>query len=96
MSYKQLPCPTKSGMWEDITEKNIRSFFNEAAKIYSPNQPNESLYQLLCRETKRWHTDKLLSRFGQEVFTSPYKSAVDVITKEVVAMWIKAKLERSV
>ncbi len=48
----------------------------------------------MTQENKRWHTDKIVFRFGPEILKGPRKDALNMIAKEVVKLWKEAKMER--
>jgi len=89
-----IPWPTRSGRWEDVTENNVREFFRRAPTYEASREPDER-FCLMSKENKRWHTDKILSRFGRQVLVGSRKGEIDLVTKLMVVLWKEAKITRA-
>lgn len=94
LSGSEIPWPTKSGLRQDLSESSVRQFFRETAFTYSSNDHAEELFQTMSKETKRWHSDKIQHRFGQDIFQSQYGKDIDMVTKLIVVLWKEAKMGR--
>ncbi|KAI0114905.1 hypothetical protein F4814DRAFT_297770 [Daldinia grandis] len=93
MAPESISWPVKSGRRSDVNEANVRQFFAKA--------PPESLissgkkrFRLINTENKRWHTDKIMQRFGPNVFHGPAKSALDTIAKTLIVLRQEAQGNR--
>lgn len=91
LTCHDIPWPTKSGMLLDFSEDNVRLFFRKAAPVHLSSEPEEELFRLMSLENKRWHTDKILSRFGQEALESSLADYINRTSKLMVQLWKEAK-----
>lgn len=84
----KLPWPTLSGEASNLTEAGVREFYRRGPPA------SEDRFRLFSQETKRWHTDKLLSRFGKMVFDGAAKEDLDLVTRVTLLRWKEARLGR--
>jgi hypothetical protein len=84
-----VPWPTMSGRAKDVNEASIQEFFQRA-----PGK-TEDRFLLFSQEAKRWHTDKLLSRFGKEFVNGAEKENIDLVTRVIVQRWKEAKRSKA-
>ena len=54
----------------------------------------EARFRMMNIENKRWHTDKIMSRFGREVMVGEHKDALNTISRVVIELWKEAKTRR--
>ena len=90
----KVPWPVKSGRWEDVNRSSVRYFFRKAVPIHLADHQGEEMYRTVCNENKRWHTDKITSKFGPEILKGQYGDAMNMIAKLMVQMRTEAKMER--
>lgn len=83
------PWPTLSGKAKDVTEASVQEFFQRAPRT------TEDRFLLFSQEAKRWHTDKLLSRFGNEFVNGAEKENIDLVTRVIVQRWKEAKRNKA-
>ncbi len=88
----QIPWPVQSGKAEDVTESRIKAFFTYATP--SELLGKEEWYRLMSQESKKWHTDKVMSQFGRTVLEGPYGDALNTMAKTIVEMWKAASRSR--
>ncbi|KAK3190638.1 hypothetical protein K4F52_003329 [Lecanicillium sp. MT-2017a] len=89
----KVPWPTKSGKLGDVNEENIREFFSQGLQLEQIS--GESALQTMNLEDKRWHTDKIVSRFGCEILVGEHKDALNTITRAVIELWKQTKVRKS-
>lgn len=85
----RIPWPTLSGKAKDVTEASVREFFQRGPRT------SEDRFLLFSQEAKRWHTDKLLSRFGREFVDGSEKENIDLVTRVIVQRWKEAKRSKA-
>lgn len=90
----KIPWPVKSGSWQDVSESSVRCFFHKAVPVHLADHQGEEMYRTICNENKRWHTDKITSRFGPDILKGPYRDALNMIAKLMVEVRIEAKMKR--
>ncbi|RSL61335.1 hypothetical protein CEP53_005167 [Fusarium sp. AF-6] len=90
----QIPWPIKSGLRQDLSESAVRQFFRRTAFVHSSDDQAEEIFQVMTKETKRWHSDKIQHRFGKDIFQSQYGEDIDMVTKLIVVLWKEAKTGR--
>ncbi|KAK3937844.1 putative reticulocyte-binding protein 2 like protein a protein [Diplogelasinospora grovesii] len=92
----KIPWPTKSGRRDDVSQASVRQFFDKALPVHLSSTPGEERFRMISLENKRWHTDKILSRFGQDVLRhgKPCANALDLIAKLMVELRKEAKMRR--
>ncbi|KAK3305103.1 uncharacterized protein B0T15DRAFT_531334 [Chaetomium strumarium] len=90
----KIPWPVKSGSWQDVSESSVRLFFLKAVPVYLADHQGDEMYRTICNENKRWHTDKIMSRFGPDILKVPYGDALNMIAKLMVQLRVEAKMER--
>ncbi|RSL90936.1 hypothetical protein CEP51_000465 [Fusarium floridanum] len=90
----QIPWPTKSRLRLDLSESTVRQFFRRTAFVHSSDDQAEEIFQVMTKETKRWHSDKIQHRFGKDIFQSQYGEDIDMVTKLIVVLWKEAKMGR--
>ncbi|KAK4233280.1 putative reticulocyte-binding protein 2 like protein a protein [Achaetomium macrosporum] len=90
----KIPWPVKSGSWQDVSESSVRSFFRKAVPVYLADHQGDEMYRTICDENKRWHTDKIMSRFGPDILKGPYGDALNMIAKLMVQLRVEAKMGR--
>ena len=56
-----VPWPVKSGMWQDVSDRNIEEFFKHAPNGTFDNA--RRVRNLLRRQMLRWHEDKIKQFF---------------------------------
>ncbi|POR32060.1 hypothetical protein TPAR_07715 [Tolypocladium paradoxum] len=78
--------PTKSRMLPNLSEDNVRLFFRKAAPVHLSSEPEEELFRLMSQENKRWHTDKIMSRFGREPLESSLADNINRTSKLLVQL----------
>ena len=88
----KIPWPTRSGKLGDVNEANIRQFFRQGPQAQSMS--GEERFRMMNIENKRWHTDKIMSRFGREVMVGEHKDALNTISRVVIELWKEAKARR--
>ena len=94
IKVEQLPWPVKSGAMEDVTPANIKQFFSVAPPTPASATAGEERYRTISRENKRWHTDKIMSRFGISALDGPCKNALNITAKVVVELRQEAQRSR--
>ncbi|KAI1375014.1 hypothetical protein F4677DRAFT_150970 [Hypoxylon crocopeplum] len=93
LSAANIPWPVKSGLQADVNEDNIRLFFEKAP----PEQlvdSGEKCFKLISAENKRWHTDKMIQRFGQDVVNGAARSTLGTVAKIVIELRQEAQANR--
>lgn len=88
----KIPWPTLSGKLRDVNETNVRQFFRQGPP--AEQKSGEARFRVMNVENKRWHTDKIMSRFGREVMVGEHKDALNTISRVVVELWKEAKAQR--
>ncbi|OTA95821.1 hypothetical protein M434DRAFT_393464 [Hypoxylon sp. CO27-5] len=93
VSVANMPWPVKSGLQSDVNEANVRLFFAKA--------PPEELVKLgdkrwkfINAENLRWHTDKVMQRFGPDAVDGDAKNALSIIAKVMIALRQDAQKEK--
>ncbi|KAK3192708.1 hypothetical protein K4F52_001062 [Lecanicillium sp. MT-2017a] len=88
----KIPWPTKSGLLRDVSETNVRQFY-----LKGPGElkSGKERYDMMSAETKRWHTDKIVRRFGADVMIGEHKEAFNTIARVVVDLWKVARAQKS-
>ncbi|KAI8963927.1 hypothetical protein F5Y11DRAFT_317866 [Daldinia sp. FL1419] len=88
-----IPWPVKSGQRSDVNETNIKLFFAKA-----PPEPlvdsGEKRYKFINAENMRWHTDKVMQRFGQDVVYGPSRTALNTVAKVMIELRQEAQKTR--
>ncbi|KAI1247671.1 hypothetical protein MGN70_011562 [Eutypa lata] len=82
--------PVKSGLRADVSEANIRLFFDKAPPVSS----GELYYKLINSENRRWHTDKLMQRLGEDVVNGAAKDVFALVSKVLVVLRQEAQRKR--
>lgn len=77
-----------------MTVENVSEFFKNAAPLQQAAQLEEEMFRLMSKENKRWHTDKIMSRFGRGILQAPCGAALDLMSKLMVKLWKEAKMQR--
>ncbi|KAI1502703.1 hypothetical protein F5X99DRAFT_149683 [Biscogniauxia marginata] len=80
-----IPWPVKSGFWWDVTEANVRLFFAKAPPEELRASPRARL-NLVNRELRRWHTDKVMQKLGSGVANGFIKSTLDAVAMVLVEL----------
>ncbi|KAI1393688.1 uncharacterized protein F4822DRAFT_20828 [Hypoxylon trugodes] len=88
-----IPWPVKSGLQIDVTEANVRLFFAKAPPADFVDS-GEKRFKFINAENKRWHTDKVIQRFGRELVEGDAKTTLDIIAKVVIELRQEAQRER--
>ncbi|KAI1406715.1 hypothetical protein F4819DRAFT_5353 [Hypoxylon fuscum] len=91
--HLSLPWPVKSGLQSDVTEVNVKLFFMKAPPEEMINS-GEKHFNLINKEIKRWHTDKVMQRFGSGVVNGATKDALGTIAKVMVDLRQEARKNR--
>ncbi|KAI0840424.1 hypothetical protein F5Y06DRAFT_262705 [Hypoxylon sp. FL0890] len=93
VSVANMPWPVKSGLRSDVNEANVKLFFAKAPPEESVNS-GDKRFKLINAENKRWHTDKVMQRFGPDAVNGDAKLALDIIAKVVVELRQEARKRR--
>ncbi|KAI0847954.1 hypothetical protein F5Y00DRAFT_270867 [Daldinia vernicosa] len=88
-----IPWPVKSGRRSDVNEVNVKQFFAKAPPE-SLVDSSEKRFKLMNAENKRWHTDKIMQRFGLGVLRGSAKPALDTIAKTLIELRQEAQRNR--
>ncbi len=88
----KVPWPTKSGKLKDVSDENVRKFFWEGPSNGLKSGPE--WFSVMSTETKKWHTDKIMARFGPGAAVQQHKEALDLIARVVTAVWQDSKRNR--
>jgi hypothetical protein len=91
---EMIPWPVQSGRWEDVTEFNVTEFFSRGMVIPETPESGELRFKAISAENLRWHTDKVMSKFGSDIFESPYEPALNCIARILVGLWKEARESR--
>jgi hypothetical protein len=89
-----IPWPVKSGRFIQVNESNVRQFYQKAVPTHLAQDPAEEMFRVISNENKRWHTDKLTSRFGSDIVKGEYRDALNMITKLMINLRTEAKIGR--
>ncbi len=91
----------KSCQWEDVDETNIKLFFRKALPVPPPEAAAaaaaaaaEERFQTINMESKRWHTDKIMSHFGREFAEGPFRPVLNTVAQVVVELRREANQNR--
>ncbi|KAI0380917.1 hypothetical protein F5Y04DRAFT_256275 [Hypomontagnella monticulosa] len=93
LSAADIPWPVKSGSRSDVNEANVKLFFAKAPPE-ELRKSGENSFKFINKETKKWHTDKVMQRFGRDVASGDSKSALDTVAKVLIELRADAKLKR--
>ncbi|KAI6092602.1 hypothetical protein F4821DRAFT_278838 [Hypoxylon rubiginosum] len=93
LSVANIAWPVKSGLQLDVDETNIKLFFEKAPPADLVDSGEKRL-RLINAENKRWHTDKVMQRFGPDVINGTAKKALDIIAKVMVELRQEAQKKR--
>lgn len=90
-----IPWPVKSGKWEDVSEENVKLFFQKAPPVaVFSSDAKEAKFRLMSKESMRWHQDKISQLFGLEVFSGKHASSLKMIARIVVELRQSAQKAR--
>ncbi|KAI1143812.1 hypothetical protein F5Y05DRAFT_7049 [Hypoxylon sp. FL0543] len=95
VSVASMPWPVKSGLQSDVNEANVRLFFAKAAPEESVNSPDKR-FKFISAENKRWHTDKVMQRFGPDAVNGDAKVVLGIIAKVLIELRQDARKGRKV
>ncbi|KAI2630756.1 hypothetical protein GGR54DRAFT_168162 [Hypoxylon sp. NC1633] len=93
LSVANIPWPVKSGLESDVTEASVKLFF-ERALPEDVVASGAERYKLINAENKKWHTDKIMQRFGPDAVTGTAKIALDIIAKVLIELRQEAQKKR--
>ncbi|KAL7626975.1 hypothetical protein AAE478_003750 [Parahypoxylon ruwenzoriense] len=85
--------PVKSGLQSDVSDANIKTFFAKAP----PDElidTGEKRLKLMNAENKRWHTDKIMQRFGPDVVSGATKRSLDNVARVVIKLRQEARAQK--
>ncbi|KAI4870759.1 hypothetical protein F4820DRAFT_143721 [Hypoxylon rubiginosum] len=93
LSIANIAWPVKSGLRADVNEASVKLFFEKAppAELVSSG---EGLLELINVEIMRWHTDKVMQRFGPDVVNGAAKTALAIIAKVMIELRQEAQEKR--
>ncbi|KAI1098078.1 hypothetical protein F4804DRAFT_346640 [Jackrogersella minutella] len=86
-------CNMKSGLQSDVNEANVKLFFAKAPPKELVDS-GEKRFKLMSAENKRWHTDKVMQRFGPDVVNGAAKNALVIVATVVIKLRQEAQRER--
>ncbi|KAI1457657.1 hypothetical protein F4805DRAFT_427682 [Annulohypoxylon moriforme] len=93
VSATNIPWPVKSGLQSDVDEANVRLFFAKAPPADSVD-PGDKRFKLISEENRRWHTDKMMQRFGSDVVNGAAKGPLSIVAKVMIELRQEARNER--
>ncbi|KAI0131650.1 hypothetical protein F4776DRAFT_152567 [Hypoxylon sp. NC0597] len=93
VSVEDMPWPVKSGLRSDVNEANVRLFFAKAPPEELVKTGDKRL-KLINAENMRWHTDKVMQRFGPDAVDGAAKGVLGIIAKVMIKLRQEAQKER--
>ncbi|KAI1212872.1 uncharacterized protein F4807DRAFT_302793 [Annulohypoxylon truncatum] len=93
VSVTNIPWPVKSGLQSDVNEANVKLFFAKAPPADSVDS-GDKRFKLISEENMRWHTDKMMQRFGPDVVNGAAKGPLGIIAKVVIELRQEARRGR--
>ncbi|KAH9898918.1 hypothetical protein F4778DRAFT_782517 [Xylariomycetidae sp. FL2044] len=93
LTVEEIPWPVKSGLSTDVGEAGVRCFFRDAPPRETVGSAEDN-FRLVSGENRRWHTDKVMQRFGPGVMDSDVKELLDVVAKTLVELRREAQKRR--
>ncbi|KAI0887293.1 uncharacterized protein GGS22DRAFT_107370 [Annulohypoxylon maeteangense] len=93
VSVTNIPWPVKSGLQSDVNEANVKLFFAKAPPAALVDS-GDKRFKLINKENLRWHTDKVMQRFGSDVVKGDAKAPLGVVAKVVIELRQEARNRR--
>ncbi|KAI1769042.1 hypothetical protein GGR53DRAFT_274884 [Hypoxylon sp. FL1150] len=93
LSVADIAWPVKSGLQLDVNEANVKLFFEKAPPDDLVNSGANRL-KLINAENKRWHTDKMMQRFGPDVVNGAANTSLAIVAKVMVVLRQEAQKNR--
>ncbi|KAK6950055.1 hypothetical protein Daesc_008378 [Daldinia eschscholtzii] len=93
MDPEGIAWPVKSGRRSDVNEANVKLFFAKAPPDKLVNT-GENRFQFINTQNKRWHTDKVMQRFGSEVIHGPGRDALNTVAMVMIELRQEAQRNR--
>ncbi|KAI0180150.1 hypothetical protein GGR52DRAFT_229632 [Hypoxylon sp. FL1284] len=85
LTVADIPWPVRSGLQRDVNEASVKLFFEKAPPTELMSS-GEKVFKLINAENKRWHTDKVMQRFGPDVVKGAAKPTLDLIAKVMIEL----------
>ncbi|XXH05022.1 hypothetical protein Hte_011446 [Hypoxylon texense] len=93
LSAANIAWPVKSGLRADVNEASVKLFFKKAPPEELVSSGEDQL-KLVNVEIRRWHTDKVMQRFGPDVVKGTAKTALAIIAKVMIELRQEAQEKR--
>lgn len=93
VSVTNIPWPVKSGLRSDVNEANVKLFFAKALPADLVDS-GDKRFKLISKENMRWHTNKVMQRFGSDAVNGAAKSSLDIVAKVVIELRQEARKGR--
>ncbi|KAI2471991.1 hypothetical protein F4781DRAFT_45359 [Annulohypoxylon bovei var. microspora] len=93
VSVTNIPWPVQSGLQSDVNEANVRLFFAKAPPAELVDS-GDKRFKLISAENLRWHTDKVMQRFGPDAVDGAAKGPLGIIAKVVIELRQEARKGR--
>ncbi|KAI1096337.1 hypothetical protein F5B19DRAFT_435960 [Rostrohypoxylon terebratum] len=93
VSVTNIPWPVKSGLQSDVNEANVKLFFAKAPPADLVDSGDKQ-FKLISKENMRWHTDKVMQRFGSDAVNGAAKSSLGIVAKVVIELRQEARKGR--
>ncbi|OTB20596.1 hypothetical protein K445DRAFT_313074 [Daldinia sp. EC12] len=93
MDPEGIVWPVKSGRRSDVNEANVKLFFSKAPPDWLVNT-GEDRFKFINTENKRWHTDKVMQRFGSDVVHGPGREALNTVAMVMIELRREAQRNR--
>ncbi|KAI1492467.1 hypothetical protein F5X96DRAFT_626449 [Biscogniauxia mediterranea] len=87
-----IPWPVKLGFRGEVNEASVELFFAKAPPEES-RATARARFDLVNRELRRWHTDKVMHHLGLEVVNSLTRDALNTVAKVLVELRKDARRE---
>ncbi|KAI0602998.1 hypothetical protein F4775DRAFT_531484 [Biscogniauxia sp. FL1348] len=92
LSAANIPWPVKLGFRWQVSEANVKLFFAKAPPEES-RATARARFDLISKELRRWHTDKVMQHLGLEVVNSVSGEALNTVAKVLVQLRQDAQRE---
>ena len=64
--------------------------------VRTPKDKSEEKYRIMSVENKRWHTDRIMYRFGSDVLADRHGASIFTTGRVVLELWKEAKMQRAI
>ncbi|KAI1631315.1 hypothetical protein F4809DRAFT_632800 [Biscogniauxia mediterranea] len=91
-SAANIPWPVKLGLRGEVNEASVRLFFAKAPPEES-RATARARFDLVSRELRRWHTDKVMNHLGLGAVNSLTRDALNTVAKVLVELRKDARRE---